>query len=65
MLRTIFGPRRDEVMCGWRKLHDDEFHSSYSSPDISKMIKSRRMRWVGYESDMGVMRNACTKLWLE
>jgi hypothetical protein len=44
MLRRIFGPKRDEVTGGWRKLHNEELHSLYSSPDISAIIKSRRMR---------------------
>jgi hypothetical protein len=44
VLRRIFGPKRDKVTGGWRKLHDDLFHSLHSSPDI-RVIKSRRMRW--------------------
>jgi hypothetical protein len=44
MLRRIFGQKRDEVTGGWRKLHDEELHSLYSSPSIIRMIKSRRMR---------------------
>jgi hypothetical protein len=42
VLRKIFGPKRDEVTGGWRKLHDQEFHNTYSSP--SRLMKSRRMR---------------------
>jgi hypothetical protein len=49
-LRRIFGPKRDEVTGGWRKLH-----SLYSSPSIIRMIKSRRMRWA---ARMGEKRNA-------
>jgi hypothetical protein len=45
MLRRIFGPKRDEVAGGWRKLHNDEFHNLYSSPSIIRMIKPRRLRW--------------------
>jgi hypothetical protein len=47
--RTIYiiGPKRDEVMGGWRKLHNEELHNLYSSPSINRMIKSRRMRWQG------------------
>jgi hypothetical protein len=41
----IFGPKRDEVTGGWRKLHNEELHNLYSSPSIIRMIKSRRMRW--------------------
>jgi hypothetical protein len=46
MLRRIFGPKRDEVTGGWRKLHNEELHNLYSSPSIIRMIKSR-MRWPG------------------
>jgi hypothetical protein len=48
MLRRIFGPKRDEVTGGWRKLHNEELLNLYSSPSIIRMIKSRRMRWAGY-----------------
>jgi hypothetical protein len=44
VLRRIFGPKRDEVRGGWRKLHNEELHSLYSSPIIITMIKSKRMR---------------------
>jgi hypothetical protein len=44
VLRRIFGPKRDEVMGDWRKLHNEELHNLYSSPSIIRMIKSRRMR---------------------
>jgi hypothetical protein len=46
--KRIFGPKRDEVTGGWRKLHDEELHDLYSSPSIIRIIKARRMRWVGY-----------------
>jgi hypothetical protein len=45
VLRRIFGPKRDEVVGGWRKLHSEELHNLYSSPNIIRIIKSRRMRW--------------------
>jgi hypothetical protein len=45
MLRRIFGPKRDEVTGGWRKLHNEELHNLYSSPSIIRMIKSRVMKW--------------------
>jgi hypothetical protein len=45
VLRRIFGPKRDDVMGDWRKLHNEELHNLYSSPNIIRMIKSRRMRW--------------------
>jgi hypothetical protein len=44
----IFGPKRDEVMGGWRKLHNEELRDLYSSPSIIRIIKSRSMRWVGH-----------------
>jgi hypothetical protein len=43
-LRCDFGPKRDEMTGGWRKLHNEELHNLYSSPSIIRMIKSRRMR---------------------
>jgi hypothetical protein len=48
VLRRIFGPKRDDVAGDWRKLHNDELHNFYSSPNIIRMIKSRRMRWAGH-----------------
>jgi hypothetical protein len=50
VLRRIFGPKRDEVTGGWRKLHNEELRDLYSSSSIIRIIKSRRMRWVGYVS---------------
>jgi hypothetical protein len=52
VLRMIFGPKRDEEE-SWRKLHNDELHSLYSSPNIVRVIKSRRMRWAGHVARMG------------
>jgi hypothetical protein len=52
MLRKIFGPKREEDR-SWRKLHNDELHSLYSSQNIVRVIKSRRMRWVGHVARMG------------
>jgi hypothetical protein len=51
-LRKIFGPKRKEDG-SWRKLHSDELHSLYSSPNIVRVIKSRRMRWAGHVPRMG------------
>jgi hypothetical protein len=51
VLRRIFGPKRDEDG-SWRKLHNDELHSLYSSPNIVRVIKSRRMRWAGHVARM-------------
>jgi hypothetical protein len=53
VLRRIFGPKRDEVTGGWRKLHNEELHDLYSSSSIIRMIKSRRMKWVGHVARMG------------
>jgi hypothetical protein len=53
VLRRTFGPKRDEVMAEWRKLHNKELHDLYSSPSIIRVIKSRRMRWAGHVARMG------------
>jgi hypothetical protein len=45
LLRKIFGPKTDEIIGGWRKLHDMELHILYSSPNMIRMIRSRIMRW--------------------
>jgi hypothetical protein len=58
VLRRIFGPKRDGVMGGWRKLLNEELHNLYSSPSIIRIIKSRRMRWAGHVARMGEKRNA-------
>jgi hypothetical protein len=47
LLRRIFGPKRVEVRGKWRKLHNEELNVLYSSPNIVRVIKSRRMRWAG------------------
>jgi hypothetical protein len=52
VLRRIFGPKREEDG-SWRKLHNDEHRSLYSSPNIVRVIKSRRMRWAGHVARMG------------
>jgi hypothetical protein len=57
VLRRMFGPKRNEVTGEWRKLHSGELHNLYSSPDIIKQIKSRRMRWAGHVARMGEGRN--------
>jgi hypothetical protein len=58
VLRRIFGSKRDVVTGEWRRLHNEELHDLYSSPNILRMIKSRRMRWVVHVARMG-MREAC------
>jgi hypothetical protein len=57
VLRRIFEPKRDEVTGEWRKLHSARLHNLYSSPDIIRQIKSRRMRWARHVACMGVGRN--------
>jgi hypothetical protein len=58
VLRRIFGPKRDEVSGEWKKLHNEVLHDLYSSPSIIRLIKSRRMRWVGHVAQMVVKTNA-------
>jgi hypothetical protein len=57
VLRRIFGPKREEDG-SWRKLHNDELHNLYSSANIVRVIKSRRMRWAGHVARMGEGRGA-------
>jgi hypothetical protein len=58
VLRRVFGPKRDEVMGGWRKLHNEKLHDLYSSPSIIRIIKSRSMRWARHIARMEEKRNA-------
>jgi len=53
VLRTIFGTRREEVTGEWRRLYNEELNDFYSSPDIVRVIKSRRKRWAGHVARMG------------
>ena len=53
VFRRIFGPRRDQVTGEWRRLHNEELNDLYSSPNIVRVIKSRRMRWAGHVARMG------------
>jgi hypothetical protein len=57
VLRRIFGPKRDEVTGGWRKLHNEELRDLYSSPSIIRIIMSG-LRWAGYVAQMGENRNS-------
>jgi hypothetical protein len=57
--RKIFGPKRDEVTGGWRKVHKEELHNLYVSPGVIRMMKLRRKIWAGHVARMGVKRNAC------
>jgi hypothetical protein len=57
VLRRIFGPKRDKVTGGWRKLHNEELNFC-SSPSVIRMIKERRLRWAGHVAGMGKTRNA-------
>ena len=63
MLRRIFGPRRDEVTGEWRRLHNEELNGLYSSPNIVRVIKSRRMRWAGHVARMGEERGRIGSWW--
>ena len=56
VLRRIFGPRRNEVTVEWRRLNNEELNDLYSSPNIVRVIKSRRMRWAGHVARMGKER---------
>jgi hypothetical protein len=57
VLRRIFGPKSNGVTGGWRKLHNEELHNLYSSPNKIRIIKSRRMRWAGHVARIGEKRN--------
>jgi hypothetical protein len=52
-LRRIFGPKKDEITGDWRKLRDEELHESYTSPNTIRIIKSRKVSWVGHVARMG------------
>jgi hypothetical protein len=58
VLRRIFVPKRDEVTGEWRRLHNKELYAVYSSPNIIRAIKSRRLRWAGHVARMGDRRSA-------
>ena len=58
VLRKLFGAKRDEITGEWRKLHNAELHALYSSPNIIRNLKSRRLRWAGHVARMEQFRNA-------
>jgi hypothetical protein len=59
LLRIIFGPRRDEVTGEWMRMHKEKLNDLYSSPNIVRVIKSRRMRWAGHVARIGEERGVC------
>jgi len=59
VLRKIFGPMRDEVTGEWTRLHIKELNDLYSSPNIIRVMKSRKMRWAGYVACIGDGKGAC------
>ena len=58
MLRSIYGPKRDKVTGEWRRLRNEELNDLYSSPNIVRVSKSRRMRWAEHVARMGERRGA-------
>jgi hypothetical protein len=64
VLRKLYGPKRDEVIGGWRKLHNKELYNLYCSPSIIRIIKSKRMRLVGHVALMGRI-GMHIEFWLE
>jgi len=64
VLSKIFGPRNEEVVRGWRTLHNEELHNLYASQNTIWVIKSKKVRWAEHVALMVKMRNACN-IWLE
>jgi hypothetical protein len=58
VVRRIFGPKREEVEGGWRRLHNEELRNLYASPSNIRETKSRKVMWTGHVERMGEMRNA-------
>jgi len=56
VLRKIFGPKREKAAGGWRRLHNEELHNLYASPNIIMVLTSRCMRWAGHVALMGELR---------
>jgi len=63
VLSRIFGSRRDEVTGEWRRLHNEELNDLYTSPNIVRVIKLRRMRWAGHVARMDEERGWCIGSW--
>jgi len=63
MLKGIFGPRRNEVTGEWRRLHNEELNDLYSSPNVVRAIKSRRMRWAGNVAHMDEEKGCIGSCW--
>ena len=63
MLRRIFGPKRDEVTGEWRKLHNEELNDLYCSPNIIRVMKSRKIRWAVHVARMGGRGEVYTGFW--
>jgi len=57
VLRRIYGPKREQVVGGWRRLHNDELRNLYTSPNVITMIKWRRKKWEAHAACTGEMRN--------
>lgn len=55
----MFGPKREEVAGGWRKLHSEELHDSYSILNIIRLIKSRKMKWERHMARIVKNKNGC------
>jgi hypothetical protein len=55
-LRRISGPKREEVAGGWKRLHNEELHNLYISPNITRVMKSRKIKWVGHIARMGELK---------
>jgi hypothetical protein len=64
VLRRIFGPKREEVAGGWRRLHNEELHNLYTLPNIVRAIESKRMRWEGHVACIGGREMDATFWWV-
>jgi hypothetical protein len=62
VLRRIFGRKKNEIIRGWRELHNEEVHNLWSSPDKIRMVKPRIVRLAGIVAHLGEKRNACRVL---